>query len=462
MRICYGQSTQIKDVGIEANDWMLAISDDGRRIQKANGSDWYWLGDTGWSLFQELNREDADYYFSTRASQGFTVIQAVAVMAWSRGWNDANAYGHQPFHNGDVNKPNEEFWKHADWLVNKAKEYGLYVALLPAWGSYWGKQATVEYAQWVTNRYKDYTNIIWVNGGDRKVADDTELFNQLGRVFDTDEDALTTFHPRGGDRSSKHFHHEKWLDFNMDQSSHGKRDIRADNQVDEDLAKTPTKPTLNGEPNYEDHCVGWDKDCSKGTFNAHDVRQLAYWTVFAGATGYTYGHVHVWDFYNGGNKEDGYMDWKVELNDSGAVQMGYLANLIMSRPHTARAPAQMIFTDEAPGGIKQRAIMGNGYAFVYSSQGHDIYIDLNKLRWEQSKAWWFNPRNGKAIEIKKIPASGNHVFAPPGNAGSDNDWVLIIDDASKGFIEPEISENSIDQLCLIGNKTLNSTGELAI
>ena len=436
MQNCCGLYTQNNDISIDAKNWKLAISSDGRRIQKAGGSDWYWLGDTAWSLFQELNQEDAEYYFSTRTSQGFTVIQAVVVMGWSRGWNDTNAYGHRPFYNGDVSKPNEEFWKHADWLINKAKEYGLYVALLPAWGSYWGNQATIEYAQWVTNRYQDYDNIIWVNGGDREVGDDTELFNQLGRVFDTDEDALTTFHPRGGDPSSKHFHKKKWLDFNMQQSSHGKRDIRADQQVDEDLSKTPVKPTLNGEPNYEDHCVGWEKNCSKGTFNAHDVRQLAYWTVFAGATGITYGHVHVWDFYNGGNKEDGYEDWKVQVNDSGAVQMGYMANLIMSRPHINRLPAQQILTDESPGGIRQRALMGHGYAFIYTSQGYNIYLDLDALPWKESKAWWFNPRNGKSALIKEVPINDNHSFDPPGNSGGDNDWILVVDDIDKDYIEP--------------------------
>ncbi len=70
------------------DNWRLVISEDGLRIQKADGSDWYWLGDTAWSLFQELNREDAELYFSTRASQGFTVIQAVVVMGWNRDWND--------------------------------------------------------------------------------------------------------------------------------------------------------------------------------------------------------------------------------------------------------------------------------------------------------------------------------------------------------------------------------------
>lgn len=414
----------------------LVISEDHMRIQKADGTDWYWLGDTGWSLFQELNREDAEFYFSTRASQGFTVIQGVVVMGWNRDWNEQNAYGHRPFHGDDASDPNEEFWKHADWLINKANDYGLYLALLPAWGSYWGNEATVEYAQWITNRYKDYDNIIWVNGGDRKVDDATGLFNQIGNVFHTDEDALTTFHPRGGDASSIHFHNEKWLDFNMQQSSHGDRDIRADDQVDADLAKTPAKPTMNGEPNYEDHCVGWESDCSRGIFNAHDVRQLAYWTVFAGATGITYGHVHVWDFHNGGNREDGYEDWKVQLKDPGAVQMGYLANLIMSRPHTGRESAQHILIHESPGGLKQRAIIGNGYAFVYTSQGHHIYVNLNALLWEHNKAWWFNPKSGKATPINNVSNAGNHTFDPPGIAGGDNDWVLVIDDASKGLAAP--------------------------
>ena len=429
-------SEELKGSKINHDNWKLAISEDGLRIQKSNGTDWFWLGDTAWSLFQELNREDAEYYFSTRASQGFNVIQAVIVMGWGRRWNYPNAYGDQPFLDDDSNNPNEDFWQHADWLIKEAQDYGLYIALLPAWGSYWGKLATVEYARWVTNRYKDYNNIIWVNGGDRTVRDDKELFNQIGCIFDTNEDALTTYHPAPGDPSSNHFHHEKWLDFNMQQSSHGRRGIRADNQVDKDLAKTPTKPNLNAEPNYEDHCINWDANCALGRFNAHDVRQLAYWTVFAGATGYTYGHVHVWDFYHGGNKESGYEDWKVKIKDSGAVQMGYIMNLMMSRPHTGRTPAQQILTNESPDGLRQRAIIGNGYAFIYTSQGHNIHINLDELLWEQSKAWWFNPRNGKTTQIDNVPNSGKYTFDPPGNFGGDNDWVLVIDDTSKDYAKP--------------------------
>jgi hypothetical protein len=163
------------------NNWNLAISEDGLRIQKADGADWFWLADTGWSLFQELNREDANFYFATRASQGYSVIQSVAVMGWNRKWNEENAFGDRPFIDDDASKPNEEFWQHADWLIKKAGDHGLYIALLPAWGDYWGNQATVEYARWITNRYEKYDNIIWVNGGDRIVGDHKRLFNQIGQ-----------------------------------------------------------------------------------------------------------------------------------------------------------------------------------------------------------------------------------------------------------------------------------------
>jgi len=50
--------------------------------------------------------------------------------------------------------------------------------------------------------------------------------------------------------------------------------------------------------------------------------------VFTGATEITSGHVHVWDFYNKGNREDGYEDWKDQMQDPGAVQMGHHANFI--------------------------------------------------------------------------------------------------------------------------------------
>ncbi|MHB8898265.1 MAG: apiosidase-like domain-containing protein [Thermoguttaceae bacterium] len=56
------------------------MSQNGRHLVDAEGQPFFWLGDTAWLLFQMTTREDAELYLKTRASQGFTVIQAAIVM----------------------------------------------------------------------------------------------------------------------------------------------------------------------------------------------------------------------------------------------------------------------------------------------------------------------------------------------------------------------------------------------
>jgi hypothetical protein len=409
-----------------ANTWdehgPLEVSEDGRRIQKADGSDWYWLGDTAWSLFQELNREDAEYYISTRASQGFTVIQAVVVMGWNRDWNDENVYGHRPFHDGDAGKPNEDFWQHTDWLIEEVKEHGMYMAIIPAWGSF---HADANYYRWIANRYKHHDHIIWVNGGDTRFS---SSWNAQGNALnEATPDHLITFHPNNNTRDA---HNQAWLDFHMFQSGHSSRDRRTDDYVATDWALSPPKPTMDGEQCYEDHHIGWK--ASNDTFKTWDVRQVAHWSVFAGGAGITYGHVHVWDFYHGGNEEDGYQDWKVQMLDAGAVQMGFLRKLMMSRPHAGRGPAQNLFNSNPGGNLRQVATQGDGYVFAYTSQGQNINI---KMPFSNNKCWWWNPREGVATLIGTF-AQGNKDFDCPGDAGRDHDWVLVIDDAGKAYAEP--------------------------
>jgi len=399
------------------------------------------MGDTAWALFLRLDREQADRYLEKRAIQGFSVIQAVAVMGYSFTWNAPNLYDDRPFQADDPSRPNEPFWEHADYIIDKAKRLGMYVALLPTWGSFWGREATIDYARWIADRYRHQENIIWVNGGDRSVKEDAGLFNEIGNVFhETCPQHLTTFHPRAGDPSSQHFHDQPWLDFNMNQSSHGQRDIRSDLQVDIDWKKTPAKPTLDGEPCYERHPIGWKADT--GEFQPHDVRQLAYWTLFAGATGITYGHVCVWIFNNAEtftypehhNSISPSLNWWDEIDSEGAHDMTHVVNLMMSRPHAGRRPAQSLLDDEQDGPASLRATVGNGYAFAYTSQGAGLTVNLDSLPWRNHTCWWFNPRDGRALRIVEVPSSLTHKFDPPDDTGGD--WVLVIDDANKGYEAP--------------------------
>ena len=73
----------------------LMVSADGRFLAKRDGSPFFWLADTAWELFHRLNREEAVEYLATRASQRFTVIQAVGLAEFD--WLSVpNAYGRTP------------------------------------------------------------------------------------------------------------------------------------------------------------------------------------------------------------------------------------------------------------------------------------------------------------------------------------------------------------------------------
>jgi hypothetical protein len=139
------------------------------------------------------------------------------------------------------------------------------MALVPLWGSNVRngsitREKAGKYAAWLASRYKDKSNVIWVNGGDINGSDSTAIWKTIGSVLRQNSPGqLITFHPFGRTQSSKWFHNETWLDFNMFQSGHRRYDqdtiglcYGEDNwkYVVNDYGKIPIKPTLDGEPSY--------------------------------------------------------------------------------------------------------------------------------------------------------------------------------------------------------------------
>ncbi|MBQ1958673.1 MAG: DUF4038 domain-containing protein, partial [Alistipes sp.] len=120
----------------------LEVSENGHFLQYADGSPFFYLGDTAWELFHRLNREQADTYLHDRAEKGYNVIQAVA-LAELDGVDVDNAYGHKPLVNRNPAKPatvegeQNDYWDHVDYIVSKANSLGMYIGLLPTWGRYW-------------------------------------------------------------------------------------------------------------------------------------------------------------------------------------------------------------------------------------------------------------------------------------------------------------------------------------
>jgi hypothetical protein len=430
----------------------LKISDNKRFLVTSDGKPFFWLGDTAWELFHRLTREEAEKYLRDRAAKKFTVIQAVA-LAEMDGLHTPNPYGEIPLENDDPTKPREAYFRHVDFVIDKANELGLFIALLPTWGDKlfkdrWGIGPEIfnpenarAYGQWIGNRYKNTKNIIWVLGGDRNPRDEKDLSvwramaEGITAGVGGKDKALMTFHPQPNDLkdggSSKWFHKDEWLDFNMFQTGHC-RENNVWDRIKFVYEMTPTKPVLDGETLYEDHPVCFNaKDL--GTSSAYDVRKHAYFDVFAGAFGHTYGCHDIWQFYAPHREpvNGPHYPWYVAIDLPGASQMQHLRNLIESRPMLDRVPDQSVIAD--PRGLNDhvQATRGNDYIFIYTAQGNSITVNTTKISGRSMSASWYNPRNGEQKVIEKFE-TGTKTFQPP-SGGYGQDWVLIIDDASKNY-----------------------------
>jgi hypothetical protein len=444
----------------------LSVSANRRFLVTADGQPFFYLGDTAWELFHRLNRAEATDYLKTRAAQGFTVIQAVA-LAETDGLTAVNAYGDVPLRDGDPAHPDVtpgshpdrpaeyDYWDHVDFIVNEAARRGLRVAMLPAWGRWVtdrqsnGKPAFTaanarSYGSFLGRRYRNKP-IIWVLGGDRNADGVEDVWRAMARGIAEgvngreDYTGVTmTFHPSGGRSSSQWFHNDRWLTFNMWQTGHGRaEDTRSWESIASDYARSPVKPVLDGEPLYEDHPIAFDAPKNGYSVDAN-VRQRAYWDTFAGAAGHTYGNHAVWQMYATGRApiNGPLYFWREAVHRPGAEQMRHLRALLESRPYLSRVPDQSLVTDSLQGSAHIQATRGDGYAFIYSGEGRAFTVNLGKTAGKTLTGYWYSPRDGAAFPIGgKIENRGTRAFTPP-STGFGSDWVLVLDDAARKFPPP--------------------------
>lgn len=433
----------------------LKVSANARFLVHEDGTPFFYLGDTAWELFHRLNREDAERYLENRRGKGFTVIQAVC-LAELDGLNTPNPYGDRPLTNNNPATPattpgsdpadatQYDYWDHVDYIVERARAKGIYIGMLPTWGSHvvsgvLNAGNAEAYGRFLGQRYAARP-IIWILGGDRNATGYEAVWRTLAKGIaigvSGSEDyskVLMTFHPPGGNSSATWFHNDVWLDFNMLQTGHCYNDSYS--MIVREYNRTPTKPVMDGEPMYEDHPICFNTN--NGYATDVDVRRYAYWDVFAGAHGHTYGCHNIWQMYAPGRTPVSWAHkyWYDSLDLPGAWDMMHLRNLILSRPFLSRVPDQSIVTDAFTGGDHLRATRGDGYALVYTPTGRSFTVNLGKISGTTVRGYWWNPREGTSTTIGDYANSGTRGFTPP-SSGTGNDWVLVLDDTGRGFPAP--------------------------
>lgn len=441
----------------------LQVSTDRHTLAHADGTPFLWIADTGWGLFQQLKREAVDHYLDKRQQQGFTVIQSVAFWYPHGGdipngpHNATNAFGHRPFTGprdhpntsepwvvagGSPTQPND-YWDHADYIVQAVRQRHMILALLPCWGrAYVTKEfndSHIEfnameakaYGEFLGKRYRSEPHLVWVLGGDAKARqksyDKRPVFRAMAEGIVKGvtgaspawneshpawKELLLTYHPDGHVtlNSSSWFHEEPWLTANGVEVW-GSIDRVHPVMLTEYQRSAPAKPSLFLEGSYEHgpykHECGW--------ITPRRTRQQYYHTFFAGGAGHTYGAFPVWPMRGVGGGDSCGHTWQQALDFPGARHVAEIGKAFLREHHWPKwIPDQSVICtgNDVPESLKTAVHCAQGrMTLVYFPDTTPATI-RNPLG-TQGRASWFDPRNGDTRDAGEWPINIAKPMTPP-------------------------------------------------
>jgi len=408
----------------------LSVSANHRYLVDQNHVPYFLQGDAAWSLIVGLNDTEVEQYLRNRKDKGFNAVNVELIEHRFCMKPPLNEAGDAPFTTpGDFSTPNEKYFAHADWVIRKAAENGIYVLLYPIFlgakgtDEGWveealanGPEKCLDYGRYLGKRYKDFDNIIWLMGGDRHPGPALEDVDMVALgIKEYDQRHVFSAHCDPEHSAVDDFSGGRWLDFN---TTYTYEIVHA--KLLQDYKRTPAMPFILIESSYE------------GEHNASDVqiRRQAYWAVLCGGFGHVLGNRPIWLFDPG---------WQKAMDLPGSVSMQFWGELFHSRSWYDLIPDQK--HEVVTSGLGEfrgldylaAARTSDGSTVIaYMPTSRTIHVDMSKVSGNQVKAWWFDPRNGRAAAAGMFPSSGTHEFTPPG----EGDWVLVLDDAAKQLPAP--------------------------
>lgn len=325
----------------------LKIAKNNRNFEN-NGQPFFYLADTCWSAFTNINESDWKYYLQYRKRQGYNVLQINILPQWDASGTDLNYVPFSQDENGNYqfDKINDDYFDHAKKMCEIAKEYGFELALVVLWCNYvpktWANNMlaknTMPYdciETYVNKVNETFTSLepIYVISGD------TDLEEEISRAYydkascmlkELAPDCLQTYHVRGRLMEiPKEIINQ--MDFYMFQSGHNAKpeNLSMPYRLPEYFIEHyPTKPLINAEPCYEQ--MGYSSKMY-GRFHPFDIRRAAWQSILTGAcAGITYGAagIYSWHTYgkdfatSTGEGFDTPNPWHIAIHYPGAFDYG--------------------------------------------------------------------------------------------------------------------------------------------
>ncbi|MDR3674278.1 MAG: DUF4038 domain-containing protein [Acidobacteriota bacterium] len=282
----------------------IRVAADQRHFEHADGTPFFWLGDTWWMALCSRMRwpEDFQELAADRVKKGFTVVQIIAGLYPDmppfdpRGANEAG----YPWET-DYARINPKYFDAADLRIQYLIECGLTPCIVACWGYFLPLMGIPKIKkQWrnLIARWGAYP-VVWCLAGEgtmpyylsktkkEDAATQKQGWTEVARyVRSTDPyHHVVTIHPT--DNARNQVEDPSVLDFDMLQTGHNDRKSIAntENQITGSLLRTPRMPVLAGEVCYE------------GILEAsrQEIQRFMFWTcILNGAGGHTYGANGLW------------------------------------------------------------------------------------------------------------------------------------------------------------------------
>lgn len=422
----------------------IGVAADRRHFAHADGTPFFWLGDTWWmGLVQRLKwPEDFQDLTADRRDKGFTVIQIVAGL-----YPDMPAFDERG--RGDGGFPWEklqarirpEYFDAADRRIQHLVEQGLTPCIVGCWGYHlpWlGTDKMKQHWRYLVARWGAYP-VVWCAAGEQampwylsgnKEGESQQLrreWTEVIRFLRATEPfgRLVTTHPRNHARDE--LLDPVLLDFEMQQTGHGSPTEQHAAKALEAWNRPPRMPVISGESRYEALEI-------QPVLQAREARQ-AFWAhlLNSGCAGHTYGANGIWQVNlpgqrygkSPGGNDWGGTPWREAMSLPGSTQLAHAKRFLLTLPWHQLAPATNLFQ-----GHTASAATGDGRcALAFSHREQPFSAELGHLK-GPLHARWLDPASGETrnLEGSPFPASGRREFRPPGrNAAGDADWVLVLE-----------------------------------
>jgi hypothetical protein len=425
---------------------VLKVSDDKRHFQHADGTPFFWLGDTWWmGLCKRLSWPDGfETLTADRVQKGFTIVQIVAGLYPDmepfdeRGANEAG----YPWER-DYARINPAYFDMADVRIQHLADHGLAACIVGFWGYFiprMGMAKVKQHWRYLVARWGAYP-VMWCLAGEgtmpyylsKTPEQDAEAqkhgLTELAKYvhsIDAHRHPIT-IHPSSS--ATQCVDDPSVIDFDMLQTGHSDRQSVPNTiqVINRELAASPKMPVLIGEVCYE------------GIMEAsrEEVERFMFWSaMLSGTAGHTYGANGIWQV-NTREKPYGLSPhghswggppWDIAAQLPGSRQVGLAKGLLTRYSWWKLAPRPELV--EPRWNTKDYwlpyAAQIPGEAVIAFLPGTFEPATFNHLDSGSYRAFFFNPSDGTEVAIGSVSPDANGSWKPP-EIPIFRDWVVVLE-----------------------------------